>query len=213
MKKHIVIFSIVLLIFGLTACKKTTVAPESTVDYIQYEGKAYVIGSNLPPKRKPLEMHLQMDTFIMGTKFRTVIDTFFTDLNGNYEYKFKPHKSPQNYSVYALYLSNYSTNDFVRAEEYGIVRKDFKYIAIVPLVLELENYNFSPFDTLFLHEPKGEYISYESPYMVNRIFTSRYWAYDDLDFHFRLKRNNIDSSWVMRLNFQEDTSYYYKIVY
>lgn len=213
MNKHIVTFPIVLLILGLTACKKTTVGPESSVDYIQYEGKAYVIGSNLPPKRQPVKLYLYMDTLKSSGWTMALVDSIHTDEFGNFKYKFKPYKKAESFILRAMLKSSYSTEDYLNTSKLGIYNKEIRIIAITPVVIELENDNFSPTDTLFLTDPRGEQMIYESPYKVNRLFTTSYWAYDDLDFYFRLKRNNIDSSWVMRLNLVEDSSYYYKIIY
>lgn len=213
MKKHIVTFSIVLLILGLTACKKANLEPDPMVDYIQFEGKVYVEGTNLPPRKKPLEMHLYMDTSIMGVTIPKVVDTFYTDASGNFSYRLVPNKSPSSYRVHPVFIINYSVVNTFGAEKMGINRKDIKIKSISFLVLELENSKFSNQDTLFLLEPNGEYIHYNTPINQNRFFSSRYWAYENLEFQFRLKRNGIDSSWVMNLYLEEDSSYYYKVRY
>jgi hypothetical protein len=213
MKKHSITIWIVLLIVGLTACKKANIDPDSMVDYIQFEGRAYVIGSNLPPKGQPVKLYIYKDTLETNGWTIAIMDSIYTDNLGNFKYKFKPHKEVDRFSLKAILKSRYSTEDIIIPSKLGILKKDIRIIAITPVVLELQNNNFSTTDTLFLTDPRGEKMAYESPINVNRLFTSSYWAYDDLDFKFRLKRNNIDSSWLMRLHLQEDSSYYYKIIY
>lgn len=213
MNKHIVTFPIVLLILGLTACKKAALDPDPMVDYIQFEGKVYVEGTNKPPRKKPLEMHLYMDTSILGLTFREVVDTFYTDADGNFSYRFIPNKKPNNYRIHPVFMINYSVFNTFSAEKMGVNRKDIKILAISSLDLELENANFSNMDTLFLLEPYGEFIYYNSAININTFFKSRYWSYENLEFNFRLKRNGIDSSWVMNFYLEEDSSYYYKVRY
>lgn len=213
MKKHSITIWIVLLIVGLTACKKANIDPDSMVDYIQFEGKVYVEGTNKPPRKKPLELHLYMDTTTLGVTIQKVIDTFYTDANGDFTYRFIPNKSPTSYRVHPVFINNYSVFNTFYAEKMGVNRKDIKILAISSLELELENANFSNQDTLFLWDPYGEFIYYNSAININTFFSARYWSYENLEFKFRLKRNGTDSNWVMNFYLEEDSSYYYKVRY
>jgi hypothetical protein len=211
MKKQSLYNSLLIVLLFLAACKKTVNEPE--VDYVQFEGKAYVIGSNLPPKSLPLKLYVYKDTLMPTGLTVEIIDSLYTDNLGNFSYKLYPYKDTESFAIRAPYHPMYSTSDILIASKLGVFKKDIGILAVAPVTLELENDHFSPTDTLFLLDPKGEFIYYESPFKVNRIFTSRYWAYDNLDFHFRLIRNDIDSNWTMRLNLIEDSTYYFKIKY
>lgn len=211
MKKQSLYNSLLIVLLFLAACKKTVNEPE--VDYVQFEGKAYVIGSNLPPKGLPLKLILYKDTNIIGTKTLVAIDTFYTDNKGNFKYSFRPYKRPDGFYLKSLNFNMYETLDYINTNKFGIFKKDIRFIAFVPFTLELENSNFTTNDSLYLTDPSGQSLLYIYPININRILELRYWAYDTLDFRFRLKRNEIDSSWSNKFYCVEDSIYYHKIIF
>jgi|GEM_PF-2528344 hypothetical protein len=202
----IVLLGIILL---LIACSKEKVAETDLI----FEGKTYVIGSNKPPKSQPKKMLIQQRENHLGNARYVTVDSFYTDKDGFFNYRFKPSLIPNNYLVIPEPRLKYDNIDLLVPLKLGLHKQDFKILSSGVLRIRIKNSNYQWGDSLVMIDPAMSFAIFSGPLVYDHTFDLFYPSFQPLLFEFKLKRNNIWRTWNEIYYLHDDSTHYHEVIY
>lgn len=203
----IVLISIFLL---LSACTKQDEVVET--DLI-FEGKTYVVGSNKPPKGQPKKMLIQKREYQLANAPFVTVDSFYTNKDGTFSYRFTPNSGPSSYMVAPEPKWKYDNIDVLFPKRLGRHYQDFRILSIGILRLRLKNGNFSLGDSLVVIDEFMQHMIFDMPVAQDNTFDFMYPSFEELNFEFRLKRNSVHTTWKESYVVHDDSTHYHEVIY
>jgi len=202
----IVLLGILLL---LIACKKDQVAETDLI----FEGKTYVIGSGKPPKGQPKKMLIQQRNNIAGNYQYETVDSFYTDKDGYFNYRFTPNHAANRYLVTPEPRWGYDNVDLFFPKQLGLHKQDFRIAGTGNLKLRLRNNNYRWGDSLVMIDNSLTAGIFSGPIAYNLLLDLHYSAFEQLNFEFRLYRNYNEIIWREIYFLHDDSSHYHEVIY
>lgn len=178
-----------------------------------FEGKTYVIGSGKPPKGQPMKMLIYKANMSLGLKAFFVIDSFYTNSSGYFNFRYQPSGSPSDYLVQPEFRWGYDSVDKLYPKRFGRHTMEFRLIGYGTLKLRIKNANYTWGDSLVIIDPYSVPGSYSGPLAYDHIFNLLFPAFEPLNFEFRLYRNGLESIWKERYVVHDDSVHYHEIIY
>lgn len=202
----IVLLGILLL---LIACKKDQTAETDLI----FEGKTYVIGSGKPPKGQPMKMLIQQRINNGGNQQYVTIDSFYTNRDGYFSYRFTPNFHPNKYLVTPEPRWGYDNLDLLFPKKLGYQKQDFRILGTGVLELRIINNNYFTGDSLVVIGPSNTSSIFSGPFPTDIKLDFVFQAFKSVVFEFRLRRNGIYSLWREAYFLQDDSIHYHEVIY
>jgi len=202
-------FALLGILLLLIACTKQETAETDLI----FEGKTYVVGSGKPPKGQPKKMLIKQSYNYYGNTLYEIVDSFYTNKEGFFNYRFKPNLEPKRYVIIPEPSWSYDNIDILNPQRLGLHKQDFRIISGGTLRLRLKNENYHFGDSLVMTDANNFSTSFAGPLAIDFTMDFSYPAFINLKFEFLLRRNGLITSWQEYYLLNDDSTHYHEVIF